>query len=84
MPRMSKMWFLNLALETVDAIRSTFCPPGFAVISKDMTNSHTLSFQIGKLSQGPCGLLRAMLGAMIPLPLVLLLLYYTQRVSTKT
>jgi len=83
-PRMSKMWFLNLALETVDAIRSTFCPPGFAVISKDMTNSHTLSFQIGKLSQGPYGLLRAMLGAMIPLPLVLLLLYYTQRVSTKT
>ena len=81
---MSKMWFLNLVLETVDAIQSPFCPPGFTVISKDTTNSHTLIFQIGKLSQGPCGLLRAVLGAMIPLPLVLLLLYYTQKVSTKT
>lgn len=32
MPRMSKMWFLNLALETVDAVESTwiaFCPLGF-------------------------------------------------------
>ena len=37
-----------------------------------------LIFQMGKLSQGPSDLLRAMLGAvMIPLPLVLLLLYHT-------
>lgn len=62
---------------------SLFVHRVFAVISKDMTNSNMLVFQIGKLSQGPCDLLRAMMGVMIiPLPLVLLLLYYPQRVST--
>lgn len=85
--KMSKTWFLNLALETVDAIGSTWIAFVHRVLQwfQKIQLSHMLIFQTGKLSQGHRDFAQGHAKLMVTAsPLVLLLLYHTQRVSAKT